>query len=369
MGHDSSDNEVFVGLDYHQDSVQVCVLDRRGRELVNRSCVNDWRAVVSAVPPGVRMRRAALEACTGSADLASELTGLAGWSVDQAHPGYVSRLKGSPDKTDFSDARLLADLTRVGYLPKVWLAPSWVRELRRLVRYRQQQVDARRNVKLRMSALLREHRLRGPAGARAHSVAWRRWLEGVVMKQLPDASAWVMGRHLQRLEQLAQAIRVAEDRLWDVTGEDQLTMRLLEQPQVGPVTAWVLRAEVGRFDRFNNGKSLARFCGLSPRNASSGARQADAGLVKAGSNLLRATLIELAHRLTRREPRWRSFKQHLREQGKAGSVAAAAVANRWVRKLYHTMRQTTDTEATGHDAVIPCGRRCARPELGLNARI
>lgn len=361
MERHSTDNEVFVGLDYHQDSVQVCVLDGRGRVLTNRSCVNDWRAVVSAVGPG-RVRRAALEACGGAADLAEELTELAGWSVDLAHPGYVARLKGSPDKTDFSDAQLLADLTRVGYLPKVWLAPGWVRELRRLVRYRQQQVNERRNVKLRISALLRDHRLRGPAGARPHGVAWRKWLDHTATKQLPASSAWVMRRHLERLEQLAQAIRVAEDRLWDVTGEDQLTMRLLEQPQVGPVTAWVLRAEIGRFDRFADGKALSRFCGLSPLNASSGDRQADAGLIKAGSNLLRATLIELAHRLTWRDPRWRVFKQHLRERGKAGSVAAAAVANRWVRKLYYTMNETINegpmnAEVSGHDAVIPCGRR------------
>ena len=56
------------------------------------------------------------------------------------------RLKQSPDKTDFSDAQLLADLERVGYLPRVWHAPERIRELRRLVRYRQQLVAQRRNV-------------------------------------------------------------------------------------------------------------------------------------------------------------------------------------------------------------------------------
>ena len=35
------------------------------------------------------------------------MTGLElGRPVDQAHPGYVNRLKQSPDKTDFGDARL-----------------------------------------------------------------------------------------------------------------------------------------------------------------------------------------------------------------------------------------------------------------------
>ena len=38
---------VFVGLDYHQDSVQVCVIDEQGRPLSNRSVANDAAAVRS----------------------------------------------------------------------------------------------------------------------------------------------------------------------------------------------------------------------------------------------------------------------------------------------------------------------------------
>ena len=39
-----------------------------------------------------------------------------GWEVHLAHPGYVRRLRQNPDKTDHSDARLLADLQRVGFI-------------------------------------------------------------------------------------------------------------------------------------------------------------------------------------------------------------------------------------------------------------
>jgi len=105
------------------------------------------------------------------------------------------------------------------------------------------------------------------------------------------------------------------------------------------VTAWTLRAEVGRFDRFRSGKQLARFCGLSPKNASSGQRQADAGLIRAADPQLRTVLIEAAHRLARLDPRWRALAGRRRSAGKPGSVVAAAVANRWVRWLYHRMRE------------------------------
>jgi transposase len=114
--------------------------------LGNRRCPNDWLAIESWAEAHGQVKGVAIEACTGAADLAEELTLRAGWSVDLAHPGYVRRMKQSPDKTDWSDARVLADLERVGYLPRVWLAPQEVRELRRVVRYRQQLANERRSI-------------------------------------------------------------------------------------------------------------------------------------------------------------------------------------------------------------------------------
>jgi transposase len=144
---------VFVGLDYHQDSVQVCVLNQRGDVLLNRSVDNDCDELGRLVNPLGRVQRVGIEACCGAADLGEELVQKLGWNVSLGHPGYVARMKGSPDKSDFSDGRLLADLTRVGYLPRVWLAPENIRELRQLVNHRQRLVDHGRALKLQVGAI------------------------------------------------------------------------------------------------------------------------------------------------------------------------------------------------------------------------
>ncbi|MGF1633202.1 MAG: transposase [Phycisphaerae bacterium] len=106
---------------------------------------------------------------------------------------------------------------------------------------------------------------------------------------------------------------------------------------VGEVTAWWLRAQIGRFDRFRNGKQLSRYCGLSPRNASSGARKADAGLIDAANRQLRAVLVQAAHRLIRTHERWGNLAETMRRRGKPTSLIVAAVANRWVRSMHHRM--------------------------------
>ena len=330
---------IFVGLDYHKDSVHVCVMDATGKQLTNHRCINDWQAIERTVrrhgvPSGV-----AVEACTGSAHLADELVAHAGWSMELAHPGYVARIKKSLDKTDRTDAWVLADLERVGYLPTVWLAPESIRELRRLVRYRQQLVAQRRNIKLRVSALLREQRvfIRGSAWTKA----WRQCVG--TLTELSVQARWIIARQETRLDSLNAEIRAVESRLQIMTQGDPLVAKLLEQKGVGLITAVTLRAEIGRFDRFGNGKQLARFCGLSPRNASSGQRQADAGLIKAGNPQLRATLIEAAHRLLRFDERWSDLGNQLLARGKPKCVVIAALANRWIRGLHH---QLTSLPAT-----------------------
>lgn len=323
-----------VGLDYHQHSVQVCVMDSKGNIIQNATRPNDWQSVVEVVPEGGTVF-AAIEACCGAADFAEELIHKAGWSVNLAHPGYVARIKQSPDKTDWADAKLLADLERVGYLPKVWLAPENIRELRRLVRYRQQQVNQRRNVKLRIRALLRDQRAKAPSGINPWTKAWRAWAEG--SEELGETSRWILSEHFSEIETLSQKIRTVEKRLTKMLTDDPVAQKLLEQSGVGLVTAATLRAEIGRFDRFRSGKQLARFCAVTPRNASSGQRQADAGLIKAGNRELRRVLVEAAQRLRRLDDYWVDFADRMKERGKPSNVITAAVANRWIRGLYYEM--------------------------------
>jgi transposase len=336
---------VFVGIDYHQDSVQVCVLNVEGRQLVNCAVDNHAAAVAAVVRRHGQPRRVAIEACCGAADMADELVVEQKLPVELAHPGYVARLKRSPDKHDLGDAQLLADLARVNYLPTVWLAPESTRQLRRMVRHRAQLVRRRKEVKLRLRALLRENRQRCQQ-ANAWTVAWFTWLREEAL--LAPSDRWVLDDHLAELTALEGRISAVVAQIETLTADDPLVARLRALPGVGLVTAVTMRAEIGRFDRFQTGKQLARFCGVTPRNASSGARQADAGLIKAGNPELRTVLIELAHRLIHRiSGRWAELAYGMLRRGKPKNVVVAAVANRWVRWLHHELRRDGNDLGSG----------------------
>jgi transposase len=328
---------VYVGLDYHENSVQVCAVDASGRVLRNRVAGNNVMDVTGATSGLGAVARVAIESCCGAADLAEALRRDASWPVDLAHAGYVHRMKANPDKSDYTDARMLAELARTGFVPKVWLAPKPIRELRSLVRYRQQLVNERRAIKARLLGLLRNQRVRYSGECGRWTKGWLAWLQNAA--ELSEQGRWIVQRHLEGLKRLKADVELVEARLTKTTEGDPVVARLLEQPGVGPVTAWMLRAHIGWFDRFKNGKQLARYCGLSPRNASSGKRQADAGVIRAGDRYLKAVLIEAGHRLARLDDRWKNLAGKLRRKGKPGSVVAAAVANRWVRWLFHEMKE------------------------------
>jgi transposase len=329
---------VFVGLDYHQDSIQVCVLDQQGDVLLNRSAGNDCDELGRLVSRLGVVQRVGIEACCGAADLGEELVERLGWNVSLGHPAYIARMKSSPDKSDYSDGRLLADLTRVGYLPRVWLAPAKIRELRQLVNHRQRCVDHARSLKLQVGAILREQRVKidKQRGGR-WSKAWTASVRDNDL--LSEHARWIVNDLLDEIVHAQGRIAAAESRLRVVTQHDPVVAKLLKQDGIGEVTAWVLRAWIGDFSRFKTGKQLARYCGMSPCNASSGNKTADAGLIDGCNKILRMTVVQAAHRLIRTTKRWSQLAASLKARGKKPCVIVGAVGNRWLRNLHHAMKE------------------------------
>lgn len=334
--------ELFVGIDFHQKFSTVCVMDNDGVVLFQNNCESNAEYINKYVHWQLGKGndkfslKAAVEACGGSAKLAEDLRGL-GWDIQLAHAAIVSRLGKNLDKTDKQDADVLADLVRVGYLPEVYLAPERQRQLRSLVRYRQQLAKLRGQIKLRIRGLMRESHLK-ISSARAWTVAWLEELKERI-HELGEERAWICEQQLEELKRLMTRLSAAEQRLKIAVEKAPGSEKLLAQPGIGLITAAVLLAEIGDFTRFKSGKALSRYCGIAPVNHSSGERDRQLGIGNACNADLRRMLIEASHRLSRHVPRWRNMKNHLLKQGKQRAVATVAVANRWLRRLHYEMTQ------------------------------
>jgi hypothetical protein len=129
--------------------------------LANQSVGNDPGEVMRVVAPFGGNVHAALEVGAGAAALtrkyrAEQLIAKSGLLVELAHAGCVARMKQTPDKSDWTDAgqdfRLQASGKSIACPPK-----SEVGSLKPVDRHGL--VEQRKQVKLRLRALLRNHRI------------------------------------------------------------------------------------------------------------------------------------------------------------------------------------------------------------------
>ena len=110
------------------------------------------------------------------------------------------------------------------------------------------------------------------------------------------------------------------------------SQKLAEVPGIGPITASALVASIGDAKNFDNGRQLAAWLGLVPRQHSSGGKQTLLGISKRGDTYLRTLLIHGACSVVRvaehKEPdTW--LRRLLARRNK--NVAAVALANKNAR--------------------------------------
>jgi len=145
----------YIGFDVHKKSISYCVKAADGK-IVEEGKV---RATHDSLRAWAGKRS---EAWHG----AMEATLFSGWIYDALKPFAAALQMGNPSmmkaigaakkKSDKLDARTIADLLRCNLLPACYVAPPEMRDLRRLLRYRNLVVGQAVQMKNRMSGMLME---------------------------------------------------------------------------------------------------------------------------------------------------------------------------------------------------------------------
>ena len=141
----------------------------------------------------------------------------------------------------------------------------------------------------------------------------------------------------EQLTELDSRIERVTHRVERVYRAHPVCQKLAAVPGIGPLTATALVATVGRPQAFHNGRHLAAWLGLVPRQYSSGGKERLGGISKRGSRYVRTRLIhgaravvQRAERRTDTQGRWLSALKHR----KGINVAAVALANKNARVIW-----------------------------------
>src|SRR5712691_2981261 len=145
----------YIGFDIHKKTISFCAKAQDGTILDQGTIVARRDTLVAWAKARPRPWIGAMEATLFTGWMYDLLKPLA-QELKVAHPAMLKAITASKKKNDKVDARKIADLLRCDLLPECYMAPSAIRDLRRVLRYRNLVVRQATRMKNRISGLLME---------------------------------------------------------------------------------------------------------------------------------------------------------------------------------------------------------------------
>jgi transposase len=201
----------------------------------------------------------------------------AGGRVHLAHPLGVKAFEYRRVQNDVRDAQDLADLLRMGRLPKSWIAPPPTRELRELVRHRAKLVGLRSDCKAEVHAVLAKCGVQ-VLMSDLFGVAGSDLLNGLDLPK-PYAARIASLRRLMSLLDFEIDIfaGVARGRL----ARDPGYTAVQTITGIGPILGAVFVAEIGDVTRFPSADKLTCWAGMTPTHHESDTKARRGRIIRA----------------------------------------------------------------------------------------
>ena len=158
--------------------------------------------------------------------------------------------------------------------------------------------------------------------------------------ELPGAFRLLVQRLLDHLKELDAQVDALSLQIVAWHRSSELSSKIAGVPGIGPITASALVATIGNAKNFDNGRQVAAWLGLVPRQHSSGGKQNLLGISKRGDCYLRTLLIHGARSVIHWESKRADTKPEscswlsgvLQRRNK--NVAAVALANKNARIVW-----------------------------------
>ena len=324
----------YLGIDLHNKNTYAVLISKAGAVIDERQFSNDvTQTYLEEVVP--HETYAVLEA-TRNWPFMYDLLAQHVERVELAHPKELKAISSAAVKTDQIDAKVLAQLARLNYLPTAYAAPPETRDLRLYVRHREILVRERTQCKNRIHAVLAGFNLRAQI-TDLFGKTGREWLRGMLDGELlRSAARRVIEDQLSIIDHLNGHIAALEEDLELTLGQKDAVKLLKTIPGVGMIIATMIVAEIGDIHRFHSPKALCNWAGLTPRIRSSGGITRHGRISKEGSPFLRGAMTQAATVASRRSKRWYLVHERLVNRcGKKG--ARVAVARRLLTVVYHML--------------------------------
>jgi len=327
--------EYFVGLDVSLRSCAVCIVDTKGKVLFERELPCAIKDIVACLSDFTHpIERIGFEAGTMSQYLYFGLEA-AGFDVVCMEARQVNAaLSAMRNKTDKNDARGIAQVLRTGWFSPVHMKSREAHGLRAILSTRKALLKKTMDLANEVRGLLKIFGIRLPATVQHGS------FDDVVrpMILIDDVLAHAMVPLLDARVVLYQHFLELDRRVKRAASQDEVCMRLMTIPGIGPITALTFKGAVDDPARFKRSRTVGAHFGLTPRRYQSGEHDNPGRISKAGDRDVRSALYSAANALLMRTVAGSQIKtwgmRLLRTKGRRRAVVAVA---RKLAVLMHRM--------------------------------
>lgn len=315
-----------IGIDLAKNVFQVHGVDTAGKTCLRKQVKRDQMANFFA---NLSPCLIGMEAC-GSAHFWARKLKTMGHTVKLMAPQFVKPYVKT-NKNDAADAEAICEAVRRPNMRFVPIKNVEQQAILAVHRARQGFVKARTAQGNQIRGMLAEFGLILPKG-----LGFVRERVPLLLDEagdeLPGAFKILIMRLLEQVKELDRQVGELELQIQAWHRSNALSKRLEKIPGIGPITASALIASVGDAKNFKNGRQLAAWLGLVPKQRSTGGKTNLLGISKRGDTYLRTLLIHGARAVIRyaeNKPKQGWLHRLLGRRNK--NVAAVALANKNAR--------------------------------------
>ena len=327
--------DYYAGLDVSLRSCALCIVDAKGTVLLERELpceVSDIAVCLASFPHPIE--RVGFEAGTMSQHLFHGLKA-EGFDVVCMEARQVNAAPSAMrNKTDRTDARGIAQVLRTGWFSPVHMKSREAHGVRALLNTRKALLKKTMDLANEVRGLLKIFGIRLPMTVKHGS------FDGVVrpLIEMDDVLAHALVPLLDARVVLYQHFLELDRRVKRAASQDEVCMRMMTVPGVGPIASLTFKAAVDDPTRFKRSRTVGAHFGLTPRRYQSGEHDNPGRISKAGDRDFRATLYAAANALLMRTMAGSQIKSWgmrlIRTKGRRRAVVAVA---RKLAVLLHRM--------------------------------
>jgi transposase len=343
MSNDKPKNDVAVlGIDLAKQSFQLHGVDKNGATVLKKKLARkDLCEFIARLPVCI----IGIEAC-GGANHWVRVFQKFGHTVHMIAPQFVKPFVKS-NKNDAADAEAICEAVQrpsMRFVPAKSLEQQDIQSLHRI---RSQAVARRTAQANQIRGLLMEYGLIIPLG-----ISYVRKSIPLLLEEA-DNGLTTMFRELladlyEEMVHLDTRIKTLENKLDALCTQNEDCQRLRSIPGVGLLSATAMVAAIGDISAFKNGRELAAWLGLVPRQHSTGGKPTLLGISKRGDTYLRTLLIHGGRtvvRVANKHQDKRSTWVMKLEERRGKNISAVAVANKNARVAWALLSHKTTYQA------------------------